>query len=283
MAENKLMTKLTPDVLEKLQATQIEILEEIARICEKHQLRYFMIYGTLIGAIRHKGFIPWDDDLDIGMPRDDYEKFMQVARTELSSKYCLQNTQTEKQYWLSFGKVRKNNTIFEEASVVGLPDKIHKGIFVDIFPFDYVRKNKGILVHLQFILSKAINETMYYKAGVYSNKASLKYGGLDMLLKMLPMKSLCRMQSRIASMQNKKNSMYLADFNSSRKYLNAIYPVEYFLPVKDSEFAGKYFKIPNKYDEYLRMVYGDYMKMPKEEERVNHRTLRIVFDTTKEY
>lgn len=282
MSENTLMTKLTPDILEKLQLTQIEILEEIVRICEKYHLRYFMIYGTLIGAIRHQGFIPWDDDLDIGMPRDDYEKFMQVAKSELSEKYYLQNTDTESEYWLTFAKIRKNNTVFEEPSVAGMSDKIHKGIFVDIFPFDYVKKNSGVFVHLQFILSKAIIETMYYKAGVYSTKASLNYKTLDSVLNMLSMRMLSKLQSKIASAQNRKKSKYLADLNSSRKYLAAIYPISYFLPVQDGDFAGKKFKIPNDYDTYLKMVYGDYMKLPKEEERVNHRTLRIIFDASKE-
>lgn len=282
MKKNENMVELNPDVLKRLQETQIEILEEIVRICEKHNLRYFLIYGTLIGAIRHKGFIPWDDDLDIGMPRDDYEKFMKVAREELKAEYFLQNTDTEPQYWLPFGKVRKNNTIFEEPSLSEMPKEIHKGIFVDIFPFDYVRKNGGQLVHLQFILSKAINETMYYKAGVYTKKQHLKYRTLDSLLNLFSMRMLCKMQGKISSLQRTKGSHYLADFNSSRKYLDAIYPLNYFLPNDETEFAGRKFRIPRDYDSYLKMVYGDYMIIPKEEDRVNHRTLRIVFDTTKE-
>ena len=282
MAENKFMTQLTPDVLRELQATQIEILEEIVRVCEKYNLRYFFIYGTLIGAIRHKGFIPWDDDLDIGMPRDDYEKFMKVAVKELNEKYYLQNNQAESQYWLSFGKVRKNHTLFEEPSVAIMSQEIHKGIFVDIFPFDYVKKNSGLFVHLQFIFSKAICETMYYKAGVYTERKSLRYRHLNVLLNALPMTRLSNLQRKIASLQNPKKAEFLADFNSSSKYLAAIYPIDFFLPVKEGEFAGKTFSIPNDYDTYLKMVYGDYMKMPKEEERVNHRTLRIVFDTSKE-
>ncbi len=276
------MTELSPDVLKRLQETQIKILEEIVRICDKYHLQYFLIYGTLIGAIRHRGFIPWDDDLDIGMPRVDYEKFIQVAKNELKEEYYLQNTDTEPEYWQSFAKVRKNGTLFEEASVSGMSDNIHKGIFVDIFPIDYVKKNKGFFVHMQFILAKAINETMYYKAGVFAKKEKLRYKNLDILLKHFSMKTLCNMQKKVASMQNQKKSKYFADFNSSRHYLEAIFPLDYFIPFQDGEFAGRQFKIPKEYDKYLRTVYGDYMKLPREEERVNHRTLRIIFDTTKE-
>ena len=278
MKNNALMTEIEPEVLKKLQDTQIEIMREVVRICEKHNLRYFLIYGTLIGAIRHKGFIPWDDDLDIGMPRDDYEKFIEAANQELDPAYYLQSTEKEPYYWLPFIKIRKNNTIFEEPSFLRMPETIHKGIFIDIFPFDYVKKREGHFVHGQFILSKAICETMYYKAGVYTDKKSIKYKVLFPVLNLLSMKSLSRLQNRIAKMQNKEGAKYLADFNSSRKYLAAIYPIHYFFPVVEGDFEGNPFKIPHNYHEYLTMVYGDYMKLPKEEDRVNHRTLRIVFD-----
>lgn len=282
MFNNGRMTKLTPDVLEKLWAVQIEILEEIVRLCQKYNLSYFLNYGTLIGAIRHRGFIPWDDDLDIGMPRDDYETFLRVAKEELDEKFFLQNSDTETQYWLPFSKIRKNDTIFEESSLARMDDTIHKGIFVDIFPLDYVKKHGGFFVHVQFILSKAINETMYYKAGVYSGKESLKYRTLDMVLSKLPFKTLCRLQKKVASLQGKGEKEFLADFCSSRKYLESIYPADYFIPVQETEFAGKKFCVPNKYDLYLKTLYGDYMQLPKEEDRVNHCTMRIVFDTTKE-
>ena len=281
MATKKLMTELSSDVLEKLQNTQIEILEEIVRICEKHQLRYFLIYGTLIGAIRHKGFIPWDDDLDIGMPREDYEKFLRIAKEELGDSYFLQDMETQKKYWLTFAKVRKNNTIFEETAVVNMPEYIHKGIFVDVFPLDYVKKKDGVLVYIQFALSKAIIETLYYKAGVYK-KSSLRYPTLDLLMGVFSMKTLGKLQAKIAMLQRRKNATCFADFNSPRAYEKAIYPMEYFLPSQSHEFAGKTFQVPNSYDTYLRMIYGDYMQLPKEEDRVNHRTLRIVFDTTQE-
>lgn len=282
MNEKSLMTQLTPEVLKQLQETQIEILDEIVRICKKNGLRYFLIYGTLIGAIRHKGFIPWDDDLDIGMPRDDYEKLMKIFKSEASSQFFLQNIDSEPDYWLTFAKVRKNQTLFEEPSVSTMPDHIHKGIFVDIFPIDYVKKNHGPLVHMQFILSKAIAETLYYRAGVYQDLKSLKYASLDRLLNLFSNKSLLHFQKWVVTLQKKSKAKYLADFNSSLYYLNAIFPVTLFLPVKQSAFANREYDIPNDYDSYLRGIYGDYMKLPKEEDRVNHRTLRIIFDTEQE-
>ena len=148
--------------------------------------------------------------------------------------------------------------------------------------FDYVKKHGGFFVHVQFVLSKAINETMYYKVGVFGSKSSLKYPTLDRVLSKLSLRTLCRLQKKIATLQGKGKKKFLADFSSSRKYMESIYPVDYFLPVQETVFAEKKFCVPNKYDLYLKKIYGDYMKMPKEEDRVNHRTMKIMFDTTKE-
>lgn len=278
MADKPLMTELSPEVLKQLQAVQIEILDEIVRICKKYQLNYFLIYGTLIGAVRHHGFIPWDDDLDIAMSRDDYEKFMQVALKELNADFTLQNVDTDANYWQVFAKVRKNHTLFEEPSVAKMSDDIHKGIFVDIFPFDYVNKKEGLITHLRFSLSRAIIETLYYKAGVFTSEESLNYKKMDALLKRLSNRQLVHLQRRIAITATKKKKYYV-DYCDNRPYMDCMYRVESFYPLIEAPFDGKMFNIPHNYDEILTAAYGDYMTLPSEEERVNHRTLRIIFDT----
>lgn len=281
MANSTQMKELSPHILHKLQCTQIEILDAIVQICEKHQLQYVLIYGTLIGAIRHEGFIPWDDDLDIAMPRNDYEKFLEIAQSELGEAYFLQTSDTEKEYWLVFAKVRKNHTLFEEASMMNMPAQLHKGIFVDIFPFDHVKKDHGCFLHLQFILSKAIIETMYVKSGIYAKDRKKQYWYLHWLLKCFSMHTLERIQKRVVSCQKNKKCNYIADFNSSRHYLNAVFPKNYFLPTKRTSFEEKQYSIPREYDAYLKKVYGEYMILPKEEDRYNHNTLQILFDTRK--
>lgn len=95
------------DYLRNLHSTMIEILDEFDRICNKHNLTYFLIGGTLLGAVRHKGFIPWDDDMDLAMPREDYEKFINVYYKELNDKYYLDNFNNNKLYYLNFSKIRK--------------------------------------------------------------------------------------------------------------------------------------------------------------------------------
>ena len=129
--------------LRKLQLTEIEVLDEIVRICKKHKLQYFLLAGTCLGAVRHSGFIPWDDDIDIGMPREDYEKFLNIALDELDEKYFLQYYKTDENYYLGFAKVRKNNTSFITKGFE--KKKGHQGFFVDIFP-----RNKGKQLFVAF-------------------------------------------------------------------------------------------------------------------------------------
>ena len=124
------------DDLNKLHKVQIEILEEIIRVCDKFSIKWFAAYGTLIGAIRHSGYIPWDDDIDIGMPREDYDKFLRVAPVELNNGFTLSHYTVDKKVPHYFAKVRKDNTLFVEESSKKI--EMHHGIFVDIFPYDKV-------------------------------------------------------------------------------------------------------------------------------------------------
>ena len=121
--------------LEKLHKVEIEILDEFVRICNKYNLEYYLIGGTMLGAVRHQGFIPWDDDIDVGIMRKDYDLFIKYAREELGDKYYLDCYETNKEYYLPFAKIRKNNTIFNEQVSAHLNN--HKGIYIDIIPVSY--------------------------------------------------------------------------------------------------------------------------------------------------
>ena len=118
----------------ELKKIELEMFKYYLAICEKHDLKYFLIGGTLLGAVRHKGFIPWDDDIDIGMPRPDYEKFLLVAQKELPEHIFLQTHNTDIEYPNCFAKLRNSDTTFIETSCKKL--KINHGIYIDIFPLD---------------------------------------------------------------------------------------------------------------------------------------------------
>lgn len=129
-------TSYTEEELARLKQVLYEILGRVAEICERHGLRYFITGGTAIGAYFWESILPWDDDVDVGMPRPDYERFLSIAQEELGDTYFLQTTDTDPHALFYFAKVRKNGTLFEEWDFRHV--NMHQGIYVDIFPFDRV-------------------------------------------------------------------------------------------------------------------------------------------------
>ena len=122
------------ELLRKVQLVQLEIAKEIQRVCQENDIRCFLVAGSFLGAVRHQGFIPWDDDMDIGMFRSDYEKFCRIAPQKLDKRYCLQNWHTDPNYSLPFGKVVKRNTLYMENKKSRRIQE--NGIYVDIFAYD---------------------------------------------------------------------------------------------------------------------------------------------------
>ena len=123
------------EVLLKVQPILLDMVKEISRVCEENGIRYFLYRGTFLGAVRHRGFIPWDDDMDVAMPRKDYEKFCRIAPEKLGNQYCFQNWHTDDAYAHPFGKVRKRGTVYVEAKCHRLPEN---GFYVDIYPLDFL-------------------------------------------------------------------------------------------------------------------------------------------------
>ena len=116
--------------LYKLKSEEIKILDYFVDICDKNNLHYYLMYGTLLGAVRHKGFIPWDDDIDVCMPPEDYQQFLRIFKND--DRFFLQTVQTDKYYHTLFAKIRENHTCMIEKENTYMP--IHKGINIDIFP-----------------------------------------------------------------------------------------------------------------------------------------------------
>jgi lipopolysaccharide cholinephosphotransferase len=260
----------------KLHHIQVEILNEIVRMCEKHSLEYCLIGGTLLGAIRHKGFIPWDDDLDIAMPRDSYERFIKLCESELNSKYHLDIYETNPNYWLPFAKIRKKNTAYVENALAKRKDIPH-GIWVDIFPLDNAKHQNSFLQFIQAKLVKILRGYISLKQGYTAPTDSLKrFLGFN-LLRFFSIKNAFTIQKKLMTLWNNQNTQYFVNLASLYDYRIETIPKSKFFPAVKVEFEGKYYNAPRDWDYILTRVYGDYMQLPPEAKRVNHKPVRIDF------
>ena len=272
------MSGLMDDItLKKLHEVEIEILDEIVRICNENNLDYFLIGGTLLGAVRHKGFIPWDDDLDIAMPRQDYEKFLQLAKTELNSIYMIDNKNYNKDYYLNFTKIRKKNTIFEQDFQINY--NAPKGNWVDIFPLDKWKKENGILQNLKVRFIKMLRSIAHYKSGIIlgNNKVKLKKI-IGFLFKPIPTYYIMNIADNLMKSNMKKNTKYFINISSQYDFKKQTILKEKFFPVKELEFEGNLYKVPGDYEYWLERIYGDYMKLPPVEDRITHNPARLNFN-----
>lgn len=256
----------------KLQNTILIIADEIDRICKKNKISYFMIDGSLLGAVRHKGFIPWDDDFDIGMTRENYDKFLKICEKELNKeKFFIQNESTEKLCAIGFTKIQLLNTeIIEDFSKN--VDVCH-GIFVDIFPYDYITDNK-VKKKIFLFFNVMIKNILWVKCGYGTNKhkKSIKYKLYKFIGLFFTVNKLKRIRNKHTSKYNNKKSKRKM-FNSD--YPNPIIDKTLLDKTKTYEFEDREFNGIYDYHSYLSAHYGNYMKLPDEKDRRVHSNYEI--------
>lgn len=257
--------------LKDAQMIMVNILKEIDKICTKHNLRYFLDAGTLLGAVRHKGFIPWDDDVDIGMPREDYIKFLEIAQKELPDYLFLQTFETDKYYdiYQTPSKVRDSRTlIFEEH--VPKNEKMNNGLFIDVFPFDSLPKSKAVY-KVQRNISEFILRS-YVRLRDRPEKLSLKNKITFTIYRIIT--SIFKTKNRLKFFNflikwNDKDSPYIT-YGVDTIWSEYVHKKEDYFDLIRLEFEGEKFLAPKNYDAILSKLYGDYMTLPKEEDRVWH-------------
>lgn len=255
--------------LKKLHECELEILNEIQRVCEKYDIKFFLIGGTLLGSVRHGGFIPWDDDIDIAMLRRDYDRFLKIAGKELDGHFFLQTSCNDKTYPKGFAKVRKKGTAFVQKVIEGV-ETSHE-IYVDIFPYDFVRKNGGELVRTKTKLINLID--LYLSDKRYQRSFQRKK---ENFLRLIPQRILVWLQNTAA----RGKGHYIINFFTAYDPLNEIFDESVFLPFSKVFFEGKQYDAPNNTAAYLGRVYGnDYMELPPIESRKTHNPVRLSFDT----
>lgn len=272
MEERVIMDK---NIMTRLHAEMQTIYLEIARICEQNNLYYFVVGGTLIGAVVHKNFIPWDDDLDIAMPRDDYEKFITICRTQLGDQFFLHHHTTDPEYWLSFAKLRKNNTVFWEEKR-GKADG-HAGIYVDIFPFDYTSICNSLYHKIKWRLFTYLNNYIFArKTGKkIDNKRSAV---LTNFFKMFSTLQLSIFRDKIMKSFDHGKRKYFVDLAGGRRLSNSYFKIEDILPVVELPFGSIKVKCPNNWNSYLVQLYTErYKIIPPPEQQVTHDPVYIRF------
>lgn len=257
--------------LRDAQMIMVDILKNVHDLCEKHGIKYFLDAGTLLGAVRHKGFIPWDDDVDIGMLREDYNKFLKIAEKELPDYLFLQNFETDKYYdiYPVPCKVRHNNTMYFEEEFKG-NYKMHNGIFIDVFPYDSLPKH-NFVYKIQRALSYNILKS-FKRIDRIPEKLSFKnritFSFYQLVVKVFTTERRLKFFKYLTNW-NDINSEYMG-YGLDTYWSEYVYKKSDYFNLVKLEFEGEQFYAPRNYDAILTQLYGDYMTLPKEEDREWH-------------
>lgn len=269
----------TEDQIRKVQQLELRNLEILKDVCSKIGVEFFVYGGSLIGAVRHKGFIPWDDDLDIAMLRVDYEKFISEAPRYLPKEYDLQTPYNTPKSPYPYTKLRLKGTKYVEYGYHKL--NIEQGVYVDIYPIDKFSKDDELYLKQFRQYQRLIKLYAWRQCPYLSNEGSsfkikikktMKFC-VSGVLKLIPQKHLIRKIDKIATRYNNMHSNRTGNLGFPR-------PVNYFyniLPFESGEFNGVPVNLPGGWEQHLISRYGNYMELPPEGERLGHKPYLLNF------
>lgn len=254
---------LVDETRKKVWAIEIDLLREFDRVCKKHGLKYFLFWGSLIGAVRHKGFVPWDDDLDVCMTRNDYDKFLKLS-DEFKAPYFLQTPYTDKNFFFSQARIRNSNTADIDRPF--LFQGFNLGIFIDILPIDKVIPEKYPQDFNDIYKLIMANSTYMRLTNPYLSEQDKKRAA-EYIENKAPLERYEEIQ-KIAGRYKNEDIEYIASiatpvYGSEHQIFNA----KDFSWAIEWDFEGFKFPIPCGYDNILKTIYGDYMKFPPAEKR----------------
>lgn len=257
--------------VQEIQAIALDILEYIDRICRENQLHYFMSDGTLLGAVRHKGYIPWDDDVDIWMPREDYKKIEEIINQDSNAHYRLINRQNTRGYIYGFGKVIDTRTLLIE----NIEKKCKMGIYVDIFPYD------GLPGKCKEDYEKHVKTCLFWDRQRYPAFCSYKTVCRNyttgnrrrfftwIIRKCIGGKNILRLMDKLSQKYPVEGAEFVGCLTSGYKAKDMM-PAWVCAETVDMAFEDKVFQAPKGYETFLEIEYGDYMKLPPKEKQVSH-------------
>ncbi|MDO5408347.1 MAG: LicD family protein [Eubacteriales bacterium] len=274
--------------LTKVHETNLKILKEIDRICRKYKITYMLDAGTLLGAVRHQGFIPWDDDADVVLTRSNYDAFLKVVRRELPDTMELVTPAVlgEKNTFYDFTAriIWKNSQMHEDTEEMQYYGGKLNHLWVDLFTIDKLPQKKGaanltLLLH-KMIYGMAMGHRYHLDYSKYSTFHKLAVGGMSAVGRFVPMKVLLRLQHMVAVKDRKCRSNLRYYSNYQPDYLYVTLQKEWCDEVVDLDFCDTKLMAPKHWHEVLTWIYGEYMTLPPKEQRVPaHSSMKIrIFD-----
>ncbi len=282
----------TEEQLKKIREIELDLYHQLARICKKYDLKFVTGFGTTLGAIRHKGFIPWDDDMDFLMPRKDYEKLIEVAGEELQHPYKLLEPRLTDGYVMSFAKLERDDSTFVEA--VDKHFTYHCGIYIDIFPMDYWpkdEKKRDKVAFKCYVLLKLCVLATYARPKFPKNLKGIKklfsiigcamISGILKLFRISTRKLYKKYLKKASSTSREDADGYVTDMTWCWIRNKHMFGLQYkdedlFTPLY-VDFEDDKIPVPEKYDSYLKIAYKDYMKLPPEGSRHSHKPAVLIF------
>lgn len=263
--------------IRELQALELDILLDVSKVCRDNGIKFFLGEGTMLGAIRHKGFIPWDDDVDLIMMRDDYERFLKIAPEALGDKYEVQHSTTIKDYWSPFIKIRKikGELKYRQRHIAHITD--NNGPYIDIFPMEYVPSCKGAGISMQGFLVRYYRGMLTYKLGLRKPEGtSAKV--LKFMSKFYSVDSIHKKLDKTFRKHGPEPKEYVATLSSYHPLKNQICAAKNYEEALEWDFAGHKMPVPAGYHEILTTIYGDYMTPPPADQIV----IKHHFEVTEE-
>ena len=266
--------ELTGPQLKALKEKELELLQAFIAACRQLDLQYYILEGTLLGAVRHQGFIPWDDDIDVGMPRKDYELFLLHGQELLPKGFFLQSFHTDPEFCENFAKLRNSNTTFVEATRKNC--RINHGIYLDIFPLDRCSGKPGFSFLLQKRLAELrISDTYTPQKLKLTSRLARSF---SRILYPFPAEAVRKREQLFRSCSQGK---YLAN-HCSPWGNREIVPAHWYGPGIPLLFEGIEVNAPSHYHQWLARVYGDYLQLPPPEQQIPHHYVDD-FDLNKAY
>ena len=253
--------------LDEIKTFQLEMLNKIAGYCDSNNLTYFLAFGTLLGAVRHKGYIPWDDDIDIVMPRRDYTMFLEHFNGQIPNLLVVA-PEMDPDYYAPYANVYDDRTLLVEEIVSH--GKLEIGVKIDVFPLDFVPTDKKLYSELW-----KRSKSDLHKLFVKTKKLSFCHGleRVKLAIKKIQylfysVKGIQKRHLRLLNDKRYKSNGPMVDTVALTLGHETALPQDYYFPLRKLSFEGYEFNVPNNYDKVLQTLYGDYMKFPPESERI---------------